>query len=100
MSPNSGASIRAQLALDVTPELYQQIRRLWIQHSIAEDKRDLQGLIDTLSEDCVYEIMPTGQRDATTTATLWISPRRRRSPNAAAIKLTVEPLPKPIRVPD
>lgn len=62
MSSNPGASIRAQLALDVTPELYQQIRRLWIKHSIAEDKRDLQGLIDTLSEDCVYEIMPTGQR--------------------------------------
>lgn len=56
------ANIRDRLALDVTPELYKQIKRLWIKHSIAEDARDLQGLIDTLSEDCVYEIMPTGQR--------------------------------------
>lgn len=54
--------IRSQLALDITPELYQRIKRLWIKHSIAEDKRDLQGLVDTLSPDCVYEIMVTGQR--------------------------------------
>ena len=39
-----------------------QIRRLWIKHSIAEDRRDLDGLIDTLAEDCVYEVVPTGQR--------------------------------------
>lgn len=54
--------IRARLALDVTPELYTTIKRLWIKHSIAEDKRDLQGLIDTLAPDCVYEVVPTGQR--------------------------------------
>jgi predicted ester cyclase len=46
----------------VTPELYSTIRRLWIKHSIAEDQRDLQGLIDTLAEDCVYAVIPTGQR--------------------------------------
>lgn len=56
------SDIRERLALDVTPELYNQIKRLWIKHSIAEDRRDLQGLIDTLSEDCVYEVVPTGQR--------------------------------------
>jgi steroid delta-isomerase-like uncharacterized protein len=48
--------------MEITPGLYQKIRRLWIKHSKAEDKRDLQGLIDTLSENCVYEIVPTGQR--------------------------------------
>jgi len=58
----SDSSIRQQLKLDVTPELYQQIRHLWIKHSKAEDARDLDGLIDTLAEDCVYEIIPTGQR--------------------------------------
>lgn len=55
-------NIREKLSLDVTPELYQTIRRLWIAHSKAEDARDLQGLVDTLSESCVYEIIPTGQR--------------------------------------
>ena len=54
--------IRERLAWNVTPELYDQIRRLWIKHSIAEDGRDLAGLIDTLAEDCVYEVVPTGQR--------------------------------------
>ena len=56
------ADIRARLALAITPELYETIRRLWIKHSKAEDTRDLQGLIDTLTEDCVYEIVSTGQR--------------------------------------
>jgi predicted ester cyclase len=58
----SSTTIQERLAWNVTPELYDQIRRLWISHSIAEDNRNLQGLIDTLAEDCVYEIIPTGQR--------------------------------------
>lgn len=62
MSSMPSADIRQRLALEVTPELYQTIKRLWIKHSIAEDQRDLQGLIDTLAEDCVYEVVPTGQR--------------------------------------
>ena len=53
---------REQLAREVTPELYQRVRRLWIRHSIAEDNRDLDGLLATLTEDCVYEIVATGQR--------------------------------------
>lgn len=55
-------SIQERLKWAITPQLYERIRRLWIRHSIAEDRRDLPGLISTLSEDCVYEIMPTGQR--------------------------------------
>lgn len=55
-------SARRQLAFEVSPRLYQKIRRLWIKHSRAEDSRDIEGLISTLSEDCVYEIIPTGQR--------------------------------------
>jgi predicted ester cyclase len=55
-------TIRDRLNRPITPELYDKIRRLWIKHSIAEDKRDLQGLIDTLTDDCVYEVVPTGQR--------------------------------------
>lgn len=39
-----------------------RIKRLWVRHSIAEDRRDVDGLIATLSPDCVYEIVPTGRR--------------------------------------
>lgn len=46
----------------VTPEQYHEIRRLWQIHSIAEDKRDIPGLISTLTEDCVYELVQTGNR--------------------------------------
>jgi len=62
MTTMPATTIQERLAWNITPELYDQIRRLWISHSIAEDNRDLQGLIDTLSEDCIYEIIPTGQR--------------------------------------
>lgn len=55
-------TIQERLDWPVTPELYGRIRALWIKHSTAEDARDLQGLIDTLAPDCVYEIIPTGQR--------------------------------------
>ncbi|MEX2029992.1 MAG: ester cyclase [Anaerolineales bacterium] len=63
-SPSSTVAegARRQLALEVSPRLYQKIRRLWIKHSRAEDARDVEVLISTLSEDCVYEIVPTGQR--------------------------------------
>ncbi len=58
--PNLDA--RHQLRREVTSELYGRIRQLWVDHSRAEDGRDLAGLIATLAEDCVYEIVPTGQR--------------------------------------
>ena len=35
------------------------IRELWKRHSIAEDGRDLAGLLSTLTDDCVYEIVGT-----------------------------------------
>lgn len=47
------------LQRSVTPELYTRIRRLWIAHSLAEDRRDIPGLLDTLTADCVYEIPHT-----------------------------------------
>jgi len=62
MTSSPTYSIREQLSRAITPELYQTIRRLWIDHSKAEDRRDLDGLIATLAEDCVYELIPTGQR--------------------------------------
>jgi predicted ester cyclase len=44
------------------PAEHEAIRELWKVHSIAEDNRDLPGLISTLTEDCVYEVMGTGHR--------------------------------------
>ena len=46
----------------VAPDEYTEIRELWKTHSLAEDNRDLPGLISTLTEDCVYEVMGTGAR--------------------------------------
>ena len=55
-------SIRRRLARPFDPVELRRIKRLWVRHSIAEDARDIDGLVATLSEDCVYEIVPTGQR--------------------------------------
>ena len=41
---------------------YDEIRELWKRHSLAEDARDLPGLISTLTEDCVYELAQSGHR--------------------------------------
>ena len=48
------------LRRDVYVEEYDRIRELWKRHSIAEDRRDLPGLLSTLTEDCVYELTQTG----------------------------------------
>ena len=53
---------RELLSREVTPELYDEVRDLWKAHSIAEDKRDIAGLIATLTPDCVYEVLPGGAR--------------------------------------
>lgn len=47
---------------DLDPAEYDEIRALWKKHSIAEDERDLPGLISTLTEDCLYELRQTGDR--------------------------------------
>jgi predicted ester cyclase len=50
------------LRRELDPAEYEEIRSLWKRHSIAEDERDLPGLISTLTEDCVYELVQTGHR--------------------------------------
>jgi predicted ester cyclase len=47
---------------DLDPAEYEEIRELWKRHSLAEDNRDLPGLISTLTEDCVYELAQSGHR--------------------------------------
>jgi hypothetical protein len=54
-------SIRRRLGRPFDPVELRRIKRLWVGHSIAEDARDIDGLIATLADDCVYEIVPPGQ---------------------------------------
>jgi predicted ester cyclase len=54
--------IRTRLGWPAEPTTHRKIRRLWQRHSIAEDRRDIDGLVATLSEDCVYEFVGTGLR--------------------------------------
>jgi hypothetical protein len=54
--------VRDLLSREVTPDQYREIRELWKTHSIAEDRRDIAGLISTLTPDCLYEVLPDGGR--------------------------------------
>ena len=54
--------VRARLEWPADPATHRRIRRLWQRHSIAEDRRDIDGLIATLAPECVYEIVGTGLR--------------------------------------
>ena len=54
--------VRELLKREFTPEEYAEVRELWKAHSIAEDGRDLEGLVATLTPDCAYEVVPTGHR--------------------------------------
>ena len=51
-------TILAVYRREITPGFYSEIRELYKTHSIAEDARDLRGLISTLTPDCVYELGP------------------------------------------
>jgi predicted ester cyclase len=53
---------RSLLARRFDPEALRAIKRLWVRHSIAEDARDIDGLVATLAPSSVYELVPTGQR--------------------------------------
>ncbi len=41
--------------------ILQRNKHIWLEHVLAENRRELEKLIDTLTDDCVYEIVPTGQ---------------------------------------
>ena len=52
--------VRELLARD--PVRHDEIRDLWKSHSLAEDARNIDGLMATLADDCVYELVQTGHR--------------------------------------
>jgi predicted ester cyclase len=62
LNAGPGPTIQARLARGFDPAELRRIKRLWVRHSIAEDRRDIDGLIATLAPTSVYEMIPTGQR--------------------------------------
>jgi predicted ester cyclase len=54
--------VRELMKLEVDPVEVQAVYELWKQHSMAEDNRDIAGLLATLTDDCVYEIVGTPER--------------------------------------
>jgi len=54
--------VRDLLKLPVDAAEIEAVRELWKQHSIAEENRDIAGLLATLTDDCVYEIVGTPYR--------------------------------------
>jgi predicted ester cyclase len=56
----ASATVKSFLNRDVDSAEYREIRRLWLEHSLAEDRRDIPGLMSTLTEDCVYHMPQTG----------------------------------------
>ncbi|MDX1662029.1 MAG: nuclear transport factor 2 family protein [Gemmatimonadota bacterium] len=58
----SHENARELLKRDASVEEYEAVRSLWKAHSIAEDERDIEGLLATLTDDCVYEVLTTGHR--------------------------------------
>lgn len=60
MEPKVRNEVLSLLRRRVDPEEYRAIRRLWTAHSIAEDSRDIPGLMATLTDDCVYTVINKG----------------------------------------
>jgi predicted ester cyclase len=60
MKPNLRTDVVRLLRRRADPDEYRSIRQLWIAHSIAEDTRDIPGLMATLTEDCVYTVVNKG----------------------------------------
>jgi predicted ester cyclase len=50
------------LRREPTADEYEEIRELWKRHSLAEERRDVTGLLSTLTADCVYELVQTRHR--------------------------------------
>ncbi len=50
------------LSRTITGEEYHTIKQLWQIYSIAEDRRELDGLISTMTEDCIYKLAQTGKQ--------------------------------------
>ena len=54
-------SVRRRLSRRFDSTELREVKRLWVRHSIAEDRRDIDGLVATITPNGTYEIVPTGQ---------------------------------------
>jgi hypothetical protein len=54
-------SVNARLGRRFDPSELRAIKRLWVRHSIAEDRRDIDGLVATIAPHGEYEMVPTRQ---------------------------------------
>lgn len=53
--------VSARLGRRFDPDELRAIKRLWVRHSIAEDRRDIDGLVATIAPHGEYHMVPTGQ---------------------------------------
>lgn len=53
--------VSARLGRRFDPAELRAIKRLWVRHSIAEDRRDIDGLVATIAPHGEYEMVPTAQ---------------------------------------
>jgi ketosteroid isomerase-like protein len=60
MKPEIPFEVIGMLRRRVDADEYRAIRQLWVAHSLAEDSRDIPGLMATLTEDCVYTVVNKG----------------------------------------
>jgi predicted ester cyclase len=58
----AAVDVRELLKREIDAGEVEAIRELWKQHSLAEENRDIAGLLATLTDDCVYEIAGTEHR--------------------------------------
>ena len=60
MEPQVKSEVIGLLRRRLDPDEYRSIRQLWMAHSVAEDSRNIPGLMATLTEDCVYTVVNKG----------------------------------------
>jgi hypothetical protein len=60
MEPKVKSEVIGLLRRRLDQDEYRSIRQLWIAHSIAENSRDIPGLMATLTEDCIYTVVNKG----------------------------------------
>ena len=53
-----GRDVRELIGREVDAGQHERIRALWTKHSAAKEARDVPALLSTLTEDCVYELVP------------------------------------------
>ena len=56
-----GDTVSTRLGRRFDPAELRAVKRLWVRHSIAEERRDIDGLVATIAPHGEYEMVPTRQ---------------------------------------